>query len=339
MRTILVTGGAGYIGSHTVISLVKKGFEVIIVDNFSNSSRKVIKHIEKIIEKEITVYDMDLKDEKLLEGVFKNHQIDAVIHFAGYKAVGESVINPVKYYVNNIGGLLNLISVMEKYLVKNLIFSSSATVYGTILQMPLQENFSIGGVTNPYANTKVLIEEILSDTCRFNNEWNIVSLRYFNPLGAHESGEIGEDPNGIPNNLAPYITQVAVGKLDKLYVFGNDYPTPDGTCIRDYVHVMDLAEGHVAALEYLFEHDCGYEAINLGSGKGYSVFEIIKNFESVIGKVIPYKIIKRREGDLPISLADITKAKEVLGWEPQRKIEEMCKDSWNWQTKYPNGYN
>lgn len=339
MRTILVTGGAGYIGSHTVISLVKKGFEVIIVDNFSNSSRKVIKHIEKIIEKEITVYDMDLRDEKLLEGVFKNHQIDAVIHFAGYKAVGESVINPVKYYVNNIGGLLNLISVMNKYLVKNLIFSSSATVYGTILQMPLQENFSIGGVTNPYANTKVLIEEILSDTCRFNNEWNIVSLRYFNPLGAHESGEIGEDPNGIPNNLAPYITQVAVGKLDKLYVFGNDYPTPDGTCIRDYVHVMDLAEGHVAALEYLFEHDCGYEAINLGSGKGYSVFEIIKNFESVIGKIIPYKITKRREGDLPISLADITKAKKVLGWEPQREIEEMCKDSWNWQTKYPNGYN
>lgn len=339
METILVTGGAGYIGSHTVISLVKKGFKVIIVDNFSNSSRKAIEHIEKIIEKEITVYDIDLGNKKLLEEVFKNHKIDAVIHFAGYKAVGESVIKPIKYYENNIGGLLNLISAMEKYLVNNLIFSSSATVYGNAPQMPLQENFPIGGVTNPYANTKVLIEEILSDVCMFNKEWHIVSLRYFNPLGAHESGELGEDPNGRPNNLAPYITQVAVGKLNKLYVFGNDYPTPDGTCIRDYVHVMDLAEGHVAAIEYLFGHACGYEAINLGSGKGYSVFELIKNFENVIRKTIPYKITKRREGDLPISLADITKAKKILGWKPQRDIKEMCKDSWKWQTKHPNGYN
>lgn len=338
MLNILVTGGAGYIGSHTVLELLSRNDNVIIVDNFSNSSKKAILNIEKITKSKVQLHEIDLLDYVALEKIFKNNKIDAVIHFAGYKAVGESVENPIKYYDNNLVGIINLLKAMDKYNVNKLIFSSSATVYGSNENMPLTEREVIGSVTNPYANTKVIIEEILGDLCKSNSKWKVVALRYFNPLGAHESGEIGENPNGIPNNLAPYITQVAVGKLEYLTVFGDDYPTPDGTCIRDYVHVMDLAEGHAAALDYINNNDCSYEAINLGSGTGYSVFQIIDNFEKVIGEKIKYIIGPRRKGDLPISYADISKAKSLLKWVPKRSIEEMCRDSWNWQKKNPNGY-
>lgn len=336
-KTILVTGGAGYIGSHTVLDLLDKNFKVIIVDDFSNSSKKVIEILKEISEKEILFYEFDIRNKIKMEELFKKHKIDAVINFAGYKAVGESVANPLMYYNNNLIGMLSLLEVMKKFNVKNLVFSSSATVYGIPESMPLTEENNLN-VTNPYARTKLIIENMLMDLFRSDSEWKIVALRYFNPLGAHESGKIGENPDGIPNNLAPYITQVAVGKLEKLYVFGNDYDTFDGTCIRDYVHINDLARGHTSSINYLFNTPNGiFEPINLGSGKGYSVFEIIENFEKVIEKQIDYEVIGRRAGDIAVSYADINKAKRLLNWEPTYTIEQMCAASWKWQKQNPNG--
>ena len=338
MKTVLVTGGAGYIGSHTVLDLISEGFNVIIADDFSNSSKKVIDILENLSGKKISYYEIDIRDRENLRGIFKENQIDAVINFAGFKAVGESVEKPLMYYDNNLIGMIVLLEVMEEFSVKRLVFSSSATVYGVPKSMPLVEDNQMGA-TNPYGRTKLIIEKILSDVAAADNSWDIIALRYFNPLGAHKSGDIGEDPNGIPNNLAPYITQVAVGKLEKLSVFGDDYDTPDGTCIRDYIHINDLAAGHTASIKYLISGNRkGFDVINLGSGKGYSVLEIVENFEKAVGKKIPYVIAGRRAGDIPVSYAKIDKAKELLGWEPKYSIEEMCKDSWNWQKKNPDGY-
>lgn len=338
METILVTGGAGYIGSHTVLDLIAKGYNVIIADDFSNSSKKVINILEKLAEKKIIYYEVDIRDKAELKKIFKENRIDAVINFAGFKAVGESVEKPLMYYDNNLIGMIVLLEVMEEFSVKRLVFSSSATVYGIPESMPLVEGDSMGA-TNPYGRTKLIIENILSDLAESDSSWEIIALRYFNPLGAHKSGNIGEDPNGIPNNLAPYITQVAVGKLEKLSVFGDDYDTPDGTCIRDFIHISDLAAGHSASIKFLLSgKGKGFEAINLGSGKGYSVLEIVANFEKAVGKKIPYVIAGRRAGDIPVSYAKIDKAKELLGWEPVHTIEDMCRDSWNWQKKNPDGY-
>ncbi len=338
METILVTGGAGYIGSHTVLDLIAKGYNVIIADDFSNSSKKVINILEKLAEKKIICYEVDIRDKAELKKIFKENRIDAVINFAGFKAVGESVEKPLMYYDNNLIGMIVLLEVMEEFSVKRLVFSSSATVYGIPESMPLVEGDSMGA-TNPYGRTKLIIENILSDLAESDSSWEIIALRYFNPLGAHKSGNIGEDPNGIPNNLAPYITQVAVGKLEKLSVFGDDYDTPDGTCIRDFIHISDLAAGHSASIKFLLSgKGKGFEAINLGSGKGYSVLEIVANFEKAVGKKIPYVIAGRRAGDIPVSYAKIDKAKELLGWEPVHTIEDMCRDSWNWQKKNPDGY-
>ncbi|WP_348921679.1 UDP-glucose 4-epimerase GalE [Enterococcus rotai] len=340
MKNILVTGGAGYIGSHAILDLIANNYNVVIADNFSNSSPLVIKKLEELSGKTLPFFDVDIRDKNKLTNIFSTFNFDGVINFAGLKAVGESVEEPLSYYNNNVCGMINLLEVMAEYKVFNLVFSSSATVYGIPDTMPLLETNSMGAI-NPYARTKKIIEEILRDLAQSSDEWKIIALRYFNPLGAHKSGEIGENPNGIPNNLAPYITQVAAGKLDKLYVFGNDYDTPDGTCIRDYVHINDLASGHTAALNTLLKNynlKNNFEAINLGSGKGYSVFEIIKNFEAVIGRTIPYEIISRRAGDLDVSLADVSKAKRLLGWEPTYSIKEMCADVWRWQEKNPNGY-
>ncbi|MDR1568474.1 MAG: UDP-glucose 4-epimerase GalE [Streptococcaceae bacterium] len=338
IKTILVTGGTGYIGSHTVLDLIKNGYRVVILDDFSNSSPKVLEQLEKLAGESISLYNVDLKDAKQVEAVFAAEEIDAVINFAGYKAVGESVEQPLKYYENNLIGLINLVKAMQEFAVKKLIFSSSATVYGQPEIMPLKESDPIGNVTNPYGRTKLIIEEILTDICAANEDFGVVTLRYFNPLGADESGEIGEDPNGIPNNLAPYITQVAIGKLEKLSVFGGDYPTEDGTCIRDYVHVADLAAGHTKALDYLFQDNQGYEIFNLGSGVGYSVYQIIDNFEKVVGRPIPYQVVGRRAGDIPVSYAAIDKAKAVLNWSPTKDIGIMCADTWRWQQKHPNGF-
>lgn len=338
METILVTGGAGYIGSHTVLDLIAKGYNVIIADDFSNSSKKVINILEKLAEKKIIYYEVDIRNKAELKKIFKENRIDAVINFAGFKAVGESVEKPLIYYDNNLIGMIVLLEVMEEFSVKRLVFSSSATVYGIPESMPLVEGDRMGA-TNPYGRTKLIIENILSDLAESDSSWEIIALRYFNPLGAHKSGNIGEDPNGIPNNLAPYITQVAVGKLEKLSVFGDDYDTPDGTCIRDFIHISDLAAGHSASIKFLLSgKGKGFEAINLGSGKGYSVLEIVANFEKAVGKKIPYVIAGRRAGDIPVSYAKIDKAKELLGWEPVHTIEDMCRDSWNWQKKNPDGY-
>ncbi len=338
METILVTGGAGYIGSHTVLDLIAKGYNVIIADDFSNSSKKVINILEKLAEKKIICYEVDIRNKAELKKIFKENRIDAVINFAGFKAVGESVEKPLIYYDNNLIGMIVLLEVMEEFSVKRLVFSSSATVYGIPESMPLVEGDRMGA-TNPYGRTKLIIENILSDLAESDSSWEIIALRYFNPLGAHKSGNIGEDPNGIPNNLAPYITQVAVGKLEKLSVFGDDYDTPDGTCIRDFIHISDLAAGHSASIKFLLSgKGKGFEAINLGSGKGYSVLEIVANFEKAVGKKIPYVIAGRRAGDIPVSYAKIDKAKELLGWEPVHTIEDMCRDSWNWQKKNPDGY-
>ena len=327
METILVTGGAGYIGSHTVLDLITKGYNVIIADDFSNSSKKVINILEKLAEKKIIYYEVDIRNKAELKKIFKENRIDAVINFAGFKAVGESVEKPLMYYDNNLIGMIVLLEVMEEFSVKRLVFSSSATVYGIPESMPLVEGDRMGA-TNPYGRTKLIIENILSDLAESDSSWEIIALRYFNPLGAHKSGNIGEDPNGIPNNLAPYITQVAVGKLEKLSVFGDDYDTPDGTCIRDFIHISDLAAGHSASIKFLLSgKGKGFEAINLGSGKGYSVLEIVANFEKAVGKKIPYVIAGRRAGDIPVSYAKIDKAKELLGWEPVHTIEDMCRDS------------
>ncbi|GCD81089.1 UDP-glucose 4-epimerase [Parageobacillus thermoglucosidasius] len=334
--TILVTGGAGYIGSHTCVELLNAGYDIIVVDSFINSKPEALKRVSEITEKEFSVYHIDLLEKNRLEEVFSNHSIDAVIHFAGLKAVGESVAIPLRYYHNNITGTLMLCEVMQAYGVKKMVFSSSAAVYGTPERVPISEDFPLQA-TNPYGRTKLMIEEILRDLYVSDNEWSIALLRYFNPIGAHPSGRIGEDPNGIPNNLMPYITQVAVGKLKELLVFGNDYPTVDGTGVRDYIHVVDLAIGHVKALEKVM-NTTGVTAYNLGAGRGYSVLELVSAFEKVAGIKIPYKIVGRRPGDVAICYADPTKAKEELGWVATRGIEEMCRDAWRWQSNNPNGY-
>ena len=334
---ILVTGGAGYIGSHTLVELIKAGHSVVVVDNLSNSSQTALSRIEKITGVKIPFYRVDIRDRKGLERVFSAHSVDCCVHFAGLKAVGESVAKPWEYYENNVGGTLTLIDVLRKHGCKSFIFSSSATVYGDPETVPITEEFKKGFCTNTDGWTKWMIEQILTDMHTADPEWNVVLLRYFNPIGAHPSGLIGEDPNGIPNNLMPYITQVAVGKLEKLHVFGNDYDTPDGTGVRDYIHVVDLARGHVAALQAI-ENNCGVEVFNLGTGRGYSVLEIVNAFEKENGVSIPYVIDARRAGDIATCYSDPKKALDVLGWKAEYGIEEMCRDSWNWQKNNPNGY-
>ena len=333
---ILVTGGAGYIGSHTCVELLNRGHEVVVVDNLSNSSEEAVRRVEKITGKKITFYKADILDKSALTGIFKENKIDSVIHFAGLKAVGESVKKPLEYYHNNISGTLVLAEVMRDNGVKNIVFSSSATVYGTPKTVPITEDFPLS-TTNPYGSTKLMLEQILRDLNVADSAWNVILLRYFNPIGAHESGTIGEDPKGIPNNLVPYITQVAVGKLEKLSVFGDDYDTVDGTGVRDYIHVVDLAIGHVKAIEKLQENK-GVLIYNLGTGNGYSVIEMVKSFEKASGKKIPYSINPRRVGDIATCYADASKAKKELGWEAVRGLEKMCEDSWRWQSGNPNGY-
>jgi UDP-glucose 4-epimerase len=333
---ILVTGGAGYIGSHTCVELLNAGYDLIILDNFSNSKPESLKRIKDITGKEFTFYNVDLLDREGLYKVFLNNHIDAVIHFAGLKAVGESVSIPLRYYHNNITGTLILCEIMKEYGVKNFVFSSSATVYGMPDRVPISEDFPLGA-TNPYGKTKQMIEEILRDLYDSDNEWSIALLRYFNPIGANESGRIGEDPNGVPNNLMPYITQVAVGKLPELQVFGNDYPTSDGTGVRDYIHVVDLAQGHLKALRKVINSN-GVEAYNLGTGTGCSVLEIVDAFEKASGKGIFYKTGERRPGDVAVCYADVTKARNELDWVATKGIDEMCRDSWRWQVQNPQGY-
>lgn len=334
LNTILVTGGAGYIGSHTVLVLLEAGYRVLVVDNLSNSSRESLRRVEALTGKTVTFFHTNLLDRDALDVIFTDHAVSAVIHFAGLKAVGESVSIPLKYYHNNITGTLILLNVMGAHGVKKLVFSSSATVYGENDDMPLREDFPLSA-TNPYGRTKLMIEEILRDVAHADPAWHIALLRYFNPVGAHPSGQIGEDPNGIPNNLMPYITQVAVGKLAQLSVFGDDYPTPDGTGVRDYIHVMDLADGHLKALENLSP---GAAAFNLGRGRGYSVLEVVAAFERASGRKIPHKIVARRPGDVPTSYADPTRAVHELGWHATRTLDDMCRDAWRWQSQNPNGY-
>lgn len=335
--SILVAGGAGYIGSHTVVELQNAGYDVVVVDNLSNSSEKSLERVEKITGKKAKFYRADILDRDALDTIFEKEDIQAVINFAGLKAVGESVEKPWEYYYNNIAGTLVLIDVMRKHGVKNMIFSSSATVYGNPAFIPITEACPKGEITNPYGQTKGMLEQILTDIQKADPEWNVILLRYFNPIGAHESGTIGENPNGIPNNLMPYITQVAVGKLKCLGVFGNDYDTPDGTGVRDYIHVVDLAAGHVKAIKKLQE-GCGLKIYNLGTGQGYSVLDMVKNFEAASGVKIPYEIKPRRQGDIATCYADAAKAKEELGWVAERGIKEMCEDAWRWQKNNPNGY-
>lgn len=338
MGKILVTGGAGYIGSHTVVELIDNGYEVVVVDNLSNSSKESLNRVEKITGALVKFYENDIADMDAMDKIFVENDIDAVIHFAGLKAVGESVEKPLEYYKNNISGTLNMCEVMRKHGVKNIIFSSSATVYGDPETVPITEECPKGVCTNPYGWTKSMLEQILMDFNVADSEWNVILLRYFNPIGAHKSGMIGEDPNGIPNNLMPYITKVATKQLEKLNVFGDDYPTPDGTGVRDYIHVVDLAKGHVKALEKIVENP-GVKIYNLGTGKGYSVLEVVKNFEEASGVEIPYVIAPRRAGDIAECYADASLAKEELGWEAEFGIKEMCADSWNWQKNNPSGYN
>jgi len=336
--SILVTGGTGYIGSHTVVELINAGYDAVIVDNLSNSKPEVLNRIEKITGKRPAFYNIDIRDKEGLEKVFsENPDIEAVIHFAGLKAVGESVSMPLEYYNNNIYGTLCLLETMREAGVKNIVFSSSATVYGDPTFVPITEECPKGSCTNPYGWTKSMLEQILSDLTVPDKEWNVILLRYFNPIGAHKSGTMGEDPSGIPNNLMPYITQVAVGKRDHLNVFGNDYPTHDGTGVRDYIHVVDLAVGHVKALNKIKEN-CGLKIYNLGTGHGYSVLDIVKAFEKASGVKIPYEITPRRPGDIATCYADASKAGKELGWEAQYGIEEMCADSWRWQKNNPEGY-
>lgn len=334
---VLLAGGAGYIGTHTCVELIKEGHEVVIADNFSNSCPEAVKRVEKITGKQIPLYEADVCDKDAVDRIFSENNLDAIIHFAGLKAVGESVEKPVEYYRNNIDSTLTLLEAMKKYNVNRFIFSSSATVYGTPISVPLVETMPTGSPTNPYGWTKLMMEQILTDTANANPEMSIVILRYFNPIGAHESGKIGEDPNGIPNNLMPYITQVAAGRLKQLGVFGDDYPTHDGTGVRDYIHVVDLAKGHVKAIEYSSGHK-GTEIFNLGTGTGYSVLDIVKAFIKVNGVDIPYVIKPRRAGDIAECFADATKAKEILGWVAEKNLEDMCYDSWNWQSNNINGY-
>lgn len=335
--SILVAGGAGYIGSHTCVELLQAGYEVVVVDNLYNSSEEALKRVEKITGKAVTFYQVDLLDKPSLDDVFKKERIDSVINFAGLKAVGESVRKPLEYYHNNITGTLNLCDVMRNHGVKNIIFSSSATVYGDPAFVPITEECPKGQITNPYGQTKGMLEQILTDLHVADPEWNVVLLRYFNPIGAHESGLIGEDPKGIPNNLVPYIAQVAVGKLERLGVFGNDYPTHDGTGVRDYIHVVDLAKGHVKALKKLTPGS-GVSIYNLGTGNGYSVLDVLHAYEKACKKTLPYEIKARRAGDIATCYCDATKAKDELGWVAEKGIEEMCADSWRWQSSNPDGY-
>lgn len=334
---ILLTGGTGYIGSHTAVELLKSGYEVIIADDFSNSCLEAKKRIEQISCKKFNFYEIDVKDDLAVSRIFANNKIDCIIHFAGFKAVGESVQQPIKYYRNNIDTTLALLELMRAHSVKNIVFSSSATVYGEACAMPCVETMQRGNCTNPYGWTKYMIEQILEDVARAYPEMSVVLLRYFNPVGAHESGLIGEDPKGVPNNLMPYVTQVAVGKREKLTVFGGDYDTPDGTCRRDFIHVMDLAQAHVKAIEYAVQHK-GVEVFNVGTGTPYSVLDIINTFEKVNGVKVNYEIGSRRAGDLPEVWANVDKAAKVLGWRAERDLAAMCRDAWNWQVKNPNGY-
>ena len=335
MATILVTGGTGYIGSHTCVELLNAGYDVVIMDNLYNSNEEVLKRIEKITGKKAKFYKVDLLDKDGIRTIFKENTIDAVIHFAGYKAVGESVQIPLTYYQNNVTGSLNLYEVMNEYNVKRIVFSSSACVYGAPKSVPIKEDFEIH-TTNPYGATKVMNEMILQDVYTSDNDWGVLLLRYFNPIGAHKSGLLGEVPNGIPNNLVPYIARVANGQLEYLRVWGDDYPTPDGTGVRDYIHVVDLAKGHIKAVEYALSHK-GVEKINLGTGKGYSVLEVLHAYEHACGKELAYKIMDRRPGDIAECYADTEKAEKVLGWKAQYGIEEMCEDSWKFTLDNPDG--
>jgi len=333
---VLVTGGAGYIGSHTCILLLEAGYDVIVVDNLVNGKEEALRRVEEITGKKLIFHKVDLLDQERLRAVFQQSQIDSVINFAGLKAVGESVSIPLRYYHNNVSGTLMLCEIMKEFGVKNMVFSSSATVYGEPKTVPITEDFPLSA-TNPYGRTKLMIEEILRDLYVSDQTWNVAILRYFNPVGAHQSGRIGEDPKGIPNNLVPYIAQVAVGKLNELSIFGNDYPTSDGTGIRDYIHVMDLAKAHLKALERLDENP-GIVAYNLGTGRGYSVLEVVKAFSKASGRKIPYKFVPRRPGDIAVCYADASKAFKELGWKAEKNIDDMCMDSWRWQFNNPNGY-
>lgn len=334
---ILVTGGAGYIGSHTCLELLNQGHEVVVADNLCNSCEEALNRVKELTGKDLTFYKVDMLDKEGLDQMFDKEKIDAVIHFAGLKAVGESVAKPLEYYHNNITGTLNLCDSMRNHGVKKIIFSSSATVYGDPAFVPITEDCPKGKITNPYGQTKSMLEQVLTDLHVADPEWNVILLRYFNPVGAHESGRIGEDPTGIPNNLTPYITQVAVGKLKEVSVFGNDYDTPDGTGVRDYIHVMDLAVGHVKALKK-FDDKPDVYIYNLGTGRGYSVLEMIRAFSKAVGHDIPYVIKPRRAGDIATCYADATKAKKELGWVVERDIDDMCRDAWRWQSQNPNGY-
>ena len=338
--SILITGGAGYIGSHTLVELANANYDFIVYDNLSNSSQESLKRVEKIIGKSITFINGDIRDTQKLKEVFSSHTISSVIHFAGLKAVGQSVEQPLEYYDNNVLGTLKLLEVMKEFGCKKIVFSSSATVYGDPATTPILENFPVGGTTNPYGTSKYIIERILEDLYVSDNSFKIAILRYFNPVGAHKSGTIGEDPNGIPNNLMPFITQVAVGKREYLSVFGSDYDTHDGTGVRDYIHVVDLAYGHVKAIEYLDTNENIKPLIvNLGTGTGYSVLDVVKAFEKASGKEVPYKLVDRRAGDIAKCFANPSYAKEILAWVAKRNLDEMCEDSWRWQSNNPNGYN
>ena len=334
---ILVAGGAGYIGSHTCVELLNAGYDVVVVDNLYNSSEKALARVEKITGKKVRFYEADLLDQPAIKDVFDKEKIESVIQFAGLKAVGESVHKPLEYYHNNITGTLILCDEMRKHNVKNIVFSSSATVYGDPAEIPITEKCPMGEITNPYGRTKGMLEQILTDLHTADEEWNVVLLRYFNPIGAHESGLIGEDPKGIPNNLVPYIAQVAVGKLDHVNVFGNDYDTPDGTGVRDYIHVVDLAKGHVKAVKKLEDKD-GVNIYNLGTGVGYSVLDVLHAYEKACGKELKYEIQPRRDGDIAVCYSDCAKAREELGWTAEKGLEDMCADSWKWQSMNPNGY-
>ena len=337
MKRILVTGGAGFIGSHTLIELQQAGYEVVVVDNLDNSSETSLRRVQDITQKPVAFYKVDIRDRQGLCQVLKQHPCDACIHFAGLKAVGESVEKPWEYYENNISGTLTLLDVLRKHNCKNIIFSSSATVYGDPKEIPITENCPKGQCTNPYGWTKSMLEQVMMDIQKADPEWNVVLLRYFNPIGAHPSGTMGEDPNGIPNNLMPYITQVAIGKRAELGVFGNDYDTPDGTGVRDYIHVVDLARGHVCALKAI-DRKCGLAIYNLGTGHGYSVLDVVNAFQKTNGVKVPYSIKPRRAGDIATCYSDPSKAERELGWKAEYGIEEMCRDSWRWQCQNPNGY-
>ena len=335
--SILLTGGAGYIGSHTCVEMLNAGYDIVVVDNYSNSSPEALKRVKELTGKDFPIYEADVCDGEAMNALFDREKIEAVIHFAGYKAVGESVQKPLMYYRNNLDSTMTLLEVMRAHGVKKLVFSSSATVYGMQEKMPLTEDMPIGGCLNPYGWTKCMIEQILFDVAKAEPDWTMILLRYFNPVGAHESGRIGENPNGIPNNLMPRITQAVIGKIPPIQVMGTDYPTPDGTCLRDYIHVVDLAKGHVCAIRYALEHT-GAEAVNLGVGRGCSVREIIRAFEEATGEKVPCSDGPRRPGDAPVSYADAGKALRLFGWKAEKSIVDMCRDSWRWQKQNPNGY-